>query len=115
VGAETLARRRSALRASRSPRAAEPNSDIDLFVVRPASVSPEDRQWRTQLESMARDVIRWTGNHAGMSEIGEDELGGLAAKRPPVVEDPERDAVTVPGPDARRVLNAASESIPPSE
>jgi hypothetical protein len=81
-------------------------SDIDLFVVRPQSVAVEDQTWRAQLDSLARDVARWTGNHAGISEVGEDELDALVGDRPPVVAELERDAVTLAGPDARRLLRA---------
>jgi hypothetical protein len=70
-------------------------------------VAVEDQSWRAQLDSLARDVARWTGNHAGISEVGEDELDALVGDRPPVVTELERDAVTLAGPDARRVLNAA--------
>jgi predicted nucleotidyltransferase len=83
------------------------DSDIDLFVVRPARVSAEDPAWREQLEALERDVRRWTGNHAGISEVGEDELARLAAERPPVVAELERDAVTLAGDDPRRLLTAA--------
>jgi hypothetical protein len=87
------------------------NSDIDLFVVRPATVSPEDPGWRAQLDSLSRDVTRWTGNHAGISEVGEEELPALAANRPPVLADLERDAITLAGPDARRLFTTATRSI----
>jgi hypothetical protein len=86
------------------------NSDIDLFVVRPASVSPEDPGWRAQLDSLSHDVTRWTGNHAGISEVREGELPALAADRPPVLADLERDAITLAGPDARRLFTAATPS-----
>jgi hypothetical protein len=86
------------------------DSDIDLFIVRPAAVSAEDPSWRAQLEALSHDVSRWTGNHAGISEVGEDELPRLAAERPPVVSDLERDAVTLAGVDARRLFTAATRS-----
>jgi nucleotidyltransferase-like protein len=86
------------------------NSDIDLFVVRPAMVSPEDPRWRAQLDSLSRDVTRWTGNHTGISEVGEEELPALAANRPPVLADLERDAITLTGPEARRLFRAPTPS-----
>lgn len=85
-------------------------SDIDLFIVRPARVSAEDPVWRAQLEALGHDVTRWTGNHAGISELGEDELPQLTAERPPVLADLERDAITLAGPDARRLLTTATRS-----
>ena len=86
------------------------DSDIDLFIIRPAAVSAEDPTWRGQLEALSHDVSRWTGNHAGISELGENELPQLAAERPPVVDDLERDAITLAGADARRLFTAATRS-----
>lgn len=82
-------------------------SDIDVFVVRPARTSAEDPRWRGQLEALERDIRRWTGNHAGISEVGEDELARLSAERPPAVGELERDAVTLAGKDARRLFTSA--------
>jgi predicted nucleotidyltransferase len=79
-------------------------SDIDLLLVRAASVDSEDPEWRDQLHQLAGDVERWTGNHAGISEVGVDELRRLAAERPPIVEELERDAITLAGPEARRLF-----------
>jgi hypothetical protein len=83
-------------------------SDIDLFIVRRAGVSADDPSWRAQLEALTHDVSRWTGNHAGISEVGEDELTRLADERPPVVADLERDAVTLAGTDAQRLFDATT-------
>lgn len=85
-------------------------SDIDLFLVRPQAATTEHKAWRVQLDSLARDIARWTGNHAGISEVGEDELEVLVRDRPPVIEELERDAVTLAGPAARRLLSAAVRS-----
>jgi predicted nucleotidyltransferase len=49
-------------------------SDIDLFVVRPRPVDQDDATWRSQLDRLATEVLAWTGNHAGISEVGEWEL-----------------------------------------
>jgi predicted nucleotidyltransferase len=80
------------------------SSDIDLLVVRPANVDSEDRAWRNQLHELAAAVERWTGNHAGIAEVAEDELSQLARQRPPIADELERDAITLAGPEARRLL-----------
>ena len=49
-------------------------SDVDVFIVRPRTVNPEDPHWRAQLERLAIDILAWTGNHAGIAEVGEGEL-----------------------------------------
>ena len=80
------------------------SSDIDLLVVRPKGVDPEDAVWRDQLHEFAVAVERWTGNHAGISEVGEEELFHLATERPPIIEELERDAITLTGPEARQLF-----------
>jgi DNA-binding transcriptional ArsR family regulator len=81
------------------------HSDIDLLVVRRASMDAEHPIWRAQLDDLRRNVERWTGNHAGISELGEEEIAGLAAERPPIVDDLERDAVTLAGIEAHRLFD----------
>jgi DNA-binding transcriptional ArsR family regulator len=82
------------------------SSDVDLLVVRPRDVDAEDAVWREQLHGLAGAVERWTGNDAGISELGEEDLSKLAIARPSIVEDLERDAITLAGPDARQLLRA---------
>jgi hypothetical protein len=83
------------------------SSDVDLFVVRPANVPAEDPAWRRQLDALSGDVTRWTGNHAAISELGEDELAALAAAQPPIVWELQRDALTLVGADVERLLSEA--------
>jgi len=72
-------------------------SDIDLFVVRPASVDPDASPWREQLDSLADAVRGWTGNNAGIVEVSEDELSRLRTEHPPVVDELHRDAISLAG------------------
>jgi predicted nucleotidyltransferase len=52
------------------------DSDLDLLVVRPDSVDPDDELWRAQLTELARAATAWTGNDARIVEYGEEELTG---------------------------------------
>lgn len=79
-------------------------SDIDVFLVRPGSVAAEDVRWRGQLDRLGDLILSWTGNHAGLAEAPEQELERLRRDRPRVVEDLERDAVTLVGPGLRELL-----------
>lgn len=79
-------------------------SDIDLFVVRPATVAADDVRWRRQLGRLADQVLSWTGNHAGIAEMAEQELARLRCERPPVVEALEQDAVVLAGPAIAALL-----------
>jgi hypothetical protein len=53
---------------------AGPDSDLDLFVVRPADVDVDAAAWVEQLGALERDATAWTGNDARVVEFGEDEL-----------------------------------------
>jgi predicted nucleotidyltransferase len=80
------------------------SSDIDLLVVRPADVDPEDPAWRDQLNALADLVRRWTGNSAGIAEVSEGELPRLRKDRPPIVEEVGEDAVDLAGEETRKLL-----------
>ncbi len=80
------------------------SSDIDLLIVRPADVDPDDVRWRGQVDGLADLVRRWTGNNAGIAEVSEGELPRLREDRPPVVEEVSRDAVDLAGEDTRKLL-----------
>lgn len=79
-------------------------SDIDVFLVRQGAVEAEDARWRGQLDRLGDLVVSWTGNHAGIAEVPEQELVRLRLDRPRVVEDLERDAVTLAGSAFRDLL-----------
>jgi len=79
-------------------------SDVDMFVVRPADVEEDDETWRGQLDALATSIHTWSGNFAGVAEVGEAELDSLRRERPAVLAELERDAVQIYGPPVRRVL-----------
>jgi hypothetical protein len=60
--------------------AMQPESDIDLLVLRPDTVDADDQEWRTQLDGLASTVTAWTGNDTRILEFGAGEARrGLAA------------------------------------
>lgn len=79
-------------------------SDIDLLLVRPTDINPDEPDWRGQIDELADSVRRWTGNHAGIAEISERELPRLRTDRPPVVEELRTDAVDLAGEPTRKLL-----------
>jgi len=79
-------------------------SDIDVFLVRRGEVSGEDAHWRGQVDRLVDLVVSWTGNHTGIAEVAEQELVRLRLDRPRVVEELERDAVTLVGSALRDLL-----------
>jgi predicted transcriptional regulator len=80
------------------------SSDIDLFVVRPDNIHEDDPAWRAQLDNLAADTYRWTGNHLAIAEVDARELRRLRRERPPIVEDLHSDGRTLAGRDLQRLL-----------
>lgn len=80
------------------------NSDIDLFVVRPAGVDHEEPRWREQLDLLTRKVQRWTGNPARIVELGEEEMPRLRKEERPILAELRADAITVAGAEATALL-----------
>lgn len=80
------------------------HSDIDLFVIRPEAVDSEDPDWREQLDLLSRRVLRWTGNQAGIAEIGETDVSRLRKDEPPILKDLRADAILIAGAETGLVL-----------
>jgi predicted nucleotidyltransferase len=74
-----------------------PNSDVDIFLVRPRSVDEDDIDWRSSVEDLAKAVFEWTGNHAGIAEVSEEELKRLRREQPEIVHSLRADAVELAG------------------
>ncbi|MGI8946067.1 MAG: nucleotidyltransferase family protein [Thermoleophilaceae bacterium] len=72
-------------------------SDIDLFVVRPASVDEETAAWRSQVERLIDDARSWTGNHVTVIEQAEPDVGRLRRSKPPVLKELRRDGIHLAG------------------
>jgi len=80
------------------------DSDVDIFLVRPGEVDEEDGEWRASVEDLARAVFEWTGNHAGIAEVSEDELGDLRQEQPEIVRSLRADAVEIAGVSVQTLL-----------
>jgi predicted nucleotidyltransferase len=81
-------------------------SDVDLFVVRPASTDDDDRAWREQIERLPDEVHAWTGNSANIVDIPESGLPDLRRRRPAIVRNLEGDALTLIGPEISTLLRS---------
>jgi predicted nucleotidyltransferase len=82
-------------------------SDIDLFIVRHGAIEPEEPVWREQVDLLAWQVERWTGNPARIVEVEDHELARLRKERPPVVEQLMTDAISLIGSDVSTLLGSA--------
>ena len=56
-------------------------------------LDPEREAWRAQIDTLAEDIHRWTGNNAGIVEISTTDLPRLAKEQPPVLAELRRDAI----------------------
>ncbi len=74
------------------------DSDIDLFVVRPAGVEADDEAWRGHVEQLAVLVTRWTGNDTRMLEYGEQELVEESRRGDPVLTVIAHEGIPLAGP-----------------
>jgi DNA-binding transcriptional ArsR family regulator len=72
-------------------------SDIDIFLVRPKDTAEDDPVWRDQLHQLAEAVHAWTGNHAGIAEVSEQDLVRLKKEQPPVIAEVKSDAIELSG------------------
>jgi predicted nucleotidyltransferase len=80
------------------------SSDIDLFVVRPASVDEETTAWRSQVEELIEEVRSWTGNHVAVIEQDEADVGRLRRSKAPVLSELHRDGIDIAGTPLRELL-----------
>lgn len=74
------------------------HSDIDLLLVRPRAVGEDDSTWTAQRDELAVQIRRWTGNGAGLVEVGEEELKRLREQAPPIVAELREDGIVLHGP-----------------
>lgn len=82
------------------------SSDVDLLVIRPTDIDEEDVAWRAQVDALAESVHAWTGNHAGIVELGEAELPELRHTPPPILEDLREDGIDLAGHPVRALFKA---------
>jgi hypothetical protein len=80
------------------------NSDIDIFIVRPAGVDAEDATWGEQLKDIGDAVLAWTGNHAGIIDFAEQDIGQMRDENRPVLRDLRRDGIDLAGTPLRKLL-----------
>jgi len=79
-------------------------SDIDIFLVRPHEIEEDDEGWREQVEALADAVFGWTGNHAGIAEVSDEDLDRLRREQPAILESLRADAVHIAGHPIRELL-----------
>lgn len=74
------------------------DSDIDLLLVRPDAVDPDDDRWATQVLQLTGDVARWTGNDTRPLEYGDTEARRALRRGEPVLEAARAEGILLAGP-----------------
>lgn len=72
-----------------------PDSDIDVFLVRPDDADPD--AWETQTGELAAAVTRWTGNDTRILDMTEPEVRAGAIGGDPVLASIVQDGLTIAG------------------
>lgn len=73
------------------------DSDIDLLVVRPATVPFDDERWAMSVANLSERVGRWCGSPCEVLEYALDELAELKRGDDPLVASLLRDGITFAG------------------
>jgi hypothetical protein len=76
-----------------------PGSDLDLFLVRPEDVGPDDPFWFQQTIALSKATTAWTGNDTRILEYGADELRAAVGAADPVLSSVRLDGLPFAGPD----------------
>ena len=74
------------------------DSDIDLLIVRPDEVDPDDDRWVEQVSQLASDVTGWTGNDTRPLEYGDTEMRRALRRGAPVLEAVKAEGIHLHGP-----------------
>lgn len=61
------------------------DSDIDVFVVRPAHVPVDDALWVRDVAALNGDIRRWSGNAGSIVEADPDQVAAMMARGEPIV------------------------------
>ncbi len=86
---------------SAARREAGPESDLDLLVIRHASVDEAMPEWGEQLASLGRKATEWTGNDARVIELSEADLDAPV----PLLDEAVHDGIDLFG-SLRRLRNS---------
>ena len=78
---------------------AGPQSDLDLFVVRPPGTLAANLIWQEQLAKLENDATVWTGNEARIVQLRVKDLKDPEARK--IVREVQREGVPIYGDSSR--------------
>lgn len=86
---------------------ADSDSDIDLLIVPPVDIAPRtlaELEWEMQLERLAEQVHKWTGNACEVLQLTTEELSGAVDRNDRLVRELRTDALDLHGIHIRKLL-----------
>jgi predicted nucleotidyltransferase len=83
--------------------AAAATSDVDIMVVRQDQQS-DDEAWQQQLDELAAQVRRWSGNVCEILVLTDSELKAAVHRGDRLIEELRRDAIHLVGAQPRALL-----------
>lgn len=81
-------------------------SDVDLFVVRPEAVAPDDASWTRDVAELNASIRRWSGNAGSVIDVTPRQVSAMIARQEPVVAELARDQVLLLGVNALDLVAA---------
>lgn len=102
LGSARAARTTVALYGSVARGTSDRRSDVDLVVLTPDDVTPDEVEHLAL--GITAGVERWTGNACSVYELSTDRLVDLVRAVDPMVRSWLEDATTISGPDLRELL-----------
>ncbi len=100
VGAWIVAPVYAAIFGSFARRQGGPQSDLDLFVVRPQEIDEDDPRWRRQIDALMTAATAWTGNDARVLEYDVGEVQARVSLGDEVLDAVRREGIELAGADA---------------
>lgn len=97
VGGWIVAPAYAALFGSFARREAGPQSDLDLFVVRPQEIDEDDPRWRRQIDALTAAATAWTGNDARVLEYSAGEVRARVSLGDEVLDAVRREGIELAG------------------
>lgn len=86
--------------------AMKPESDIDIFLVRPNNA--EHNRWNRDVDALASDASRWTGNDVRMLVLSHEEITSGRSDEP-VVDDIRRFGIPIMGQIAEIAIRGSAQ------
>jgi Nucleotidyltransferase domain len=97
IGAWTLPPAYAAVFGSFARRQGGPDSDLDLFIVRPQEIDEDDARWRSQVDGLTAAASAWTGNDARVLEYGVREIRARISPGDGVLDAIRREGIELAG------------------